>query len=86
MPLPRRSIARANKTYAQLVEIYKKNLPRVELAYPNIAKGFLAFILSEKYPENTLRRLAKLSAIPSIKPSIAGLAPKVVTKKTGNIG
>lgn len=45
-----------------------------------MAKGFLDFILSEKYPENTLSRLAKLSAIPSINPNIAGLAPNVATK------
>src|SRR3989339_317417 len=75
-PLPNLSEILARSTRCQLVEIYKKNLPIIENEYPKIVNDFLFFALSEKYPEKTLRSEAVDSAIPSIRPIIAGVAPK----------
>jgi hypothetical protein len=48
--------------------------------------GFLRLILSDHQPEATFNRLAVLSAIPSMSPITAVLAPKTSTVKRGKSG
>jgi hypothetical protein len=62
----------------------KKGLVKAPRLYPSRIRGFRRPILSEMYPEKILEMAAVDSAIPSISPTKATLAPRVPVRNRGS--
>jgi len=58
----------------------------VERPYPISTSGFFFPARSDQAPEKSFRRLAVVSATPSIRPRAAGPDASVVARNTGSSG